>query len=283
MKHTTLPGALCVIPAFLLANSAFAEGALENPRDNSFQSGIGVFSGWYCDADKIELIVDDRPAKTAAYGTPRGNTDNGFGLLFSFNIFGAGIHTVRALADGVEFDRATFSVDYLDPNYVRGMASWVDISVPELGKKATLLWQESIQGYAISNVRDLEYSLDDVFRATVGKCSGTWQSARSAGGTFDMNMEKVQIPGRGETLQPTQVTITNTGCSEKSRQTSPITSLDDLSSEVVMKDGSAVHITFVATETLTTITGVFVFNSGPCKGLDGAFTVISRLLKNTRV
>ena len=281
MKHSTILSTLCAIPAFLLASSAFAEGALENPRDNSFQSGIGVFSGWYCDAEKIELIIDDRPAKTAAYGTPRGDTknvcgdtDNGFGLLFSFNIFGAGIHTVRALADGVEFDRATFSVDYLDPNYVRGMASWVDISVPELGKKATLLWQESIQGYAISNVRDLEYSLDDVFHATVGKWSGTWQSARSAGGTFDMNMEKVQIPGRGETLQPTQVTITNTGCSEKSRQTSPITSLDDLSSEVVMKDGSAVHITFVATETLTTITGVFVFNSGQCKGLDGAFTVI---------
>ncbi|WP_457665414.1 hypothetical protein [Thiolapillus sp.] len=281
MKNTTFFGTLCVIPACLLASSAFAQGVLENPRDNSFQSGIGIFSGWYCDAEKIELIIDDRPAKTAAYGTPRGDTksvcgdtDNGFGLLFFFNMFGTGIHTVRALADGVEFDRATFSVDYLDPGYMRGLTSWVDISVPELGKKATLLWQESIQAYTVSNVRDLDYSLDDVFAATLGKWSGTWQSAQSAGGSFNMNMEKVQIPGRGETLQPTQITITNTGCSEKSRQSTPITSLDDLSSNVDMKDGSKVDIRFLPTETLSTITGVFVFNSGPCKGLDGAFTVL---------
>ena len=281
MKNTTFFGTLCVIPAYLLASSAFAQGVLENPRDNSFQSGIGIFSGWYCDAEKIELIIDDRPAKTAAYGTPRGDTksvcgdtDNGFGLLFFFNMFGTGIHTVRALADGVEFDRATFSVDYLDPGYMRGLTSWVDISVPELGKKATLLWQESIQAYTVSNVRDLDYSLDDVFAATLGKWSGTWQSAQSAGGSFNMNMEKVQIPGRGETLQPTQITITNTGCSEKSRQSTPITSLDNLSSNVDMKDGSKVDIRFLPTETLSTITGVFVFNSGPCKGLDGAFTVL---------
>lgn len=281
MKNTKFLGTLCAIPLSLLVSSAFAEGALENPRNNSFQSGISIFSGWYCDAEKIELIIDNRPAKTAAYGTPRkdtesvcGDTDNGFGLLFAFNVFGAGIHTVSVLADGIEFDRATFSVDYLNPGYVRGLSSWVDITVPDLGKKATLIWQESIQGYVISNVQDLEYSLEDVFRATVGKWSGTWQSARSAGGTFSMTLEKVQIPGRGETLQPTHITISDTGCAEKSQQTTAITSLDDLSSDVVMKDGSEVDIEFMATETLSAITGIFTFKSGQCKGLDGAFTVL---------
>jgi len=52
MKNTIFLGMLCAIPAFLLADSALAEGKLENPKNNSFQSGIGIFSGWHCDAEK---------------------------------------------------------------------------------------------------------------------------------------------------------------------------------------------------------------------------------------
>lgn len=181
---------------------------------------------------------------------------------------------MRALADGVEFDSATFSVDFLESGYIRSLSSWVDVSVPDLGKKATLIWQESMQGYVISNVRDLEYSLEDVFYATVGDWSGNWQSASTAGGAFSMTLDRIQIPGRGETLQPKNITISNTGCAEKSLRTTPILSLDDLSSDVIMKDGSEVDIKFMATETLSAITGVFTFKSGACKGLDGTFSVL---------
>ena len=36
-----------------------------------------------------------------------GDSNNGFGLLFNWNLLGNGDHTIRALADGVELGRAT--------------------------------------------------------------------------------------------------------------------------------------------------------------------------------
>ena len=60
----------------------------------------------------------------AAYGTARadtavqrkdgtplcGDTDNGFGLLFNWNLLGDGEHTIVALVDEVELGRATVTV-----------------------------------------------------------------------------------------------------------------------------------------------------------------------------
>ena len=76
-----------------------------------------MFSGWHCDAENIHIEPADGSEVLAAYGTGRGDTagmcgdsDNGFGLLFNFNLLGTGEHTVVALADGVEFGRSTFNV-----------------------------------------------------------------------------------------------------------------------------------------------------------------------------
>ena len=109
-------------------------GILENPGPGSFQSGIGLFSGWVCDASQIEIEINDRTRLQAAYGTIRsdtagvcGDTDNGFGLLFNWNLLGDGTHTVRALADGREFDSATFTVTTLGTEFltgVRGRRGW---------------------------------------------------------------------------------------------------------------------------------------------------------------
>ena len=71
-------------------------GYLENPGPNSFQSGIGVLSGWVCDAEEVEIEMETESGETerlvAGYGTERadteemcGDTDNGFGLLFNWN------------------------------------------------------------------------------------------------------------------------------------------------------------------------------------------------------
>ena len=88
---------------------AQAQAFLENPQPNSFQSGIGVISGWVCDAQRIDIELDGVRTQ-AAYGTSRGDTravcgddNNGFGLLFNWNLLGAGVHTVKAFADNQEF------------------------------------------------------------------------------------------------------------------------------------------------------------------------------------
>ena len=45
-------------------------GYLENPGAASFQSGIGVISGWVCDAEEVEIVLNGEPQE-AAYGTAR--------------------------------------------------------------------------------------------------------------------------------------------------------------------------------------------------------------------
>ena len=72
-------------------------GYVENPGPASFQSGIGVLSGWVCTAEMVEIEIADLPLQVAGYGTERldtagvcGDTDNGFGLLFNWNRLGEG-------------------------------------------------------------------------------------------------------------------------------------------------------------------------------------------------
>ena len=96
-------------------------GYLENPGPDSFHSGIGVISGWVCDAEKVEIEITTARGRVfrfdAAYGTERadtagecGDTDNGFGLLFNWNLLSGGEHEVIAFVDGEELGRAMISV-----------------------------------------------------------------------------------------------------------------------------------------------------------------------------
>ena len=137
-------------------------GILENPFSGSFQSGIGLFSGWVCDASQVEIEIDGDPTLTfmAGYGTNRidttgvcGDSNNGFGLLFNWNLLGDGTHTVRALADGVEFDRATFTVTTLGKEFVRGAEKRTCevLDFPATGETVTLEWQESMQNFVITD------------------------------------------------------------------------------------------------------------------------------------
>jgi hypothetical protein len=71
--------------------------ALENPQAGSFQSGIGVISGWTCTANVVEIVIDNASPLPAGYGTTRGDTsavcgdaNNGFGLLWNWNLSGPG-------------------------------------------------------------------------------------------------------------------------------------------------------------------------------------------------
>ena len=291
MKHINFLNALLLAPALALAYSPVSgadleiiPGRLDNPLDGSTQSGNILIYGWHCDAGTIEIIIDDRPTKTAAYGAPRkdtedkcGDIDNGVGYVFGSQLLDRDeTHTIRALADGIEFDRVQFTVDYFDSSFIRGLNSFVEITVPELGKEATLLWQESMQGYVITDVQDLDFSLEDALAAAAGDRSGTWQSAWAAGGTAGVTMEIVQIQD-GMTMQPTSVVIRGTGCAEESAQTSPIMSLDRMVSEIVMQDDSEVEMQFLPTESLTAVTGNFVFDSGLCEGLDGVFTMFKQV------
>ncbi len=133
-------------------------GALENPSPASFQSGLGLVSGWVCEADVVELEINGGPRITAASGTARtdtadvcGDPDTGFGLLFNWNLLGDGVHTVVALADGVEFGRATFTVTTLGAEFVRGVVGETVVEdFPAPGEAVRLVWQEATQNFMLA-------------------------------------------------------------------------------------------------------------------------------------
>ena len=111
---------------------------------------------------KIEIEFDNDAANRwqAGYGTLRvdtygvcGDTNNGFGLLYNWNKLGDGIHTVRALADGVEFASATVAVTTFGEEFLRGASGTFTVSdFPQPGISVDLLWQESQQNFTIAGV-----------------------------------------------------------------------------------------------------------------------------------
>ncbi len=131
-------------------------GYLENPGAASFQSGIGVISGWVCDAEEVEIVLNGEPQE-AAYGTARldtagvcGDSDNGFGLLFNWNLLGDGEHEVVALVDGVELDRATVTVTTLGAEFLRDVTGTCTAAdFPTGDETVTLAWQQTQQNFVI--------------------------------------------------------------------------------------------------------------------------------------
>jgi hypothetical protein len=132
---------------------------LENPAAGSLQSGISVISGWACEANQINIEINGTITLQAAYGTERsdtaeacGDTNNGFGLLVNWNDLPDGVHTLRALKDGVEFARAVFTVTTLGlGSFVRGLSGGFVVSdFPQTGRHTRVQWQESTQNFAIT-------------------------------------------------------------------------------------------------------------------------------------
>ena len=135
----------------------FLSGFLENPGAASFQSGIGLISGWTCDAEEVEIVLNGEPQE-AAYGTARvdtagvcGDSDNGFGLLFNWNLLGDGEHEVVALVDGVELDRATVTVTTLGAEFLRDVTGTCTAAdFPTMDETVTLAWQQTQQNFVIA-------------------------------------------------------------------------------------------------------------------------------------
>ena len=140
---------------------AWAQSAFENPQPGSFQSGVGVISGWVCDAERIDIVfnpgAENEMTLQAGYGTTREDTEgvchdinNGFGLLFNWNLLGDGTHAVSALADSVEFGSATVMVTTLGKEFLRGASGeFVVADFPGAGQDITLRWQQSLQNFVI--------------------------------------------------------------------------------------------------------------------------------------
>ena len=168
---------LSLVLSLSAPHAVFAQATLENPQPGSFQSGIGIISGWACTANRIDIEIVGRATLQAAYGTARddtaaacGDTNNGFGILVNWNLLPDGNYTVRALRDNVEFAQVTVIVSTLGLNqqFANGLSGESQLpNFPQSGDTTRIRWQESIQNFSIIG-------------ATESPASGTPSSPRTA-------------------------------------------------------------------------------------------------------
>ena len=159
----------------------FAVGTLENPtpvdiygKGSSHQSGVGIISGWVCEAEKVEIVILDIAKEQneegyitrhePGYGTERldtkkvcGDTDNGFGLLFNWNRLGDGEYIVNLIVHGfgpqglVSLGHARVKVTTLGEEFLRGAeGEYVLENFPEAGQSVTIEWNQGLQNFVIT-------------------------------------------------------------------------------------------------------------------------------------
>jgi len=135
---------------------------LDNPNAQTgvIQSGIYPIFGWKCEAGTITIRFDGATEIEAAYGTARGDTvgqcgdtNNGFSLLWNWNLLGDGVHIVEALDDGVVFASVKVTVVTLDREFPKEV-SGTGLVTLSTGQRVTVEWSEPRQGFIVTAVSD---------------------------------------------------------------------------------------------------------------------------------
>ena len=118
-----------VVLLLIVAGGLSAEAAtLENPGEGQVYSGIGIISGWKCEADGplTARFNGGRPIPLV-YGSERtdtrsvcGDANNGFVAIWNWGHLRADTHTARVYDNGVLFAETTFEVGTLGVEFLRG-------------------------------------------------------------------------------------------------------------------------------------------------------------------
>jgi hypothetical protein len=135
----------------------------ENPQPGSFQSGIGLLSGWSCQGPSIDITIDGGAPIHVPYGSHRpdtvvrcgpGGTETGFGLLFNYSELGSGVHAGQLLVNGQPIGApVTFTVTAPAGAFLVGASKETTVAdFPAPGKTTTLIWQQAQQNFAIKSV-----------------------------------------------------------------------------------------------------------------------------------
>ena len=171
---------------------------LEIPGPRTALSGIGVISGWKCNAGELTVRFDGGAPIPLLYGAERkdvldaGACDQanvGFVSIWNWGNLGDGFHTAVVYDDGVEFDRSTFEVVTPGLAFLRGVHGSCEIpDFPAPGETSHFEWNEATQHLELAAVTGLPISqptLDDmigrwVFTSALG--TETWVVSTISGG-----------------------------------------------------------------------------------------------------
>ena len=173
-------GLMVLIPS--LAHAA----TLGIPGDGTKLSGIGVISGWKCEAEGDLTIVfnDDGKHVPLLYGTERpdvlnagacDSADVGFVAIWNWGDLDDGEHTAVAYDNGVKFAESTFTVTTPGAGFLRGASKQVTVDdFPNPGDTTVLEWNEGTQHFEI--VDFMEMGPTDLGMCTVGMTVHTGES-----------------------------------------------------------------------------------------------------------
>ena len=156
---------LLMLGLLLIGGVAHA-ATLEIPTPHTTLSGIGVVSGWKCDAGDLTVRFDGGPPLPLVYGSERRDVLDagacphdrvGFVTIMNWGNLGDGQHTAVVYDDGVEFDRSTFDVVTTGEAFLRGAAGQCLVAdFPAPGESARFEWNQATQHLELAEVGGAE-------------------------------------------------------------------------------------------------------------------------------
>ena len=175
---------VCALVPLILAPSLTHASTLEIPGKGDTLSGIGVISGWKCEAEgDITVRFDGGVPIRMVYGSERGDTrstcgdtDNGFLAIFNWALLLDGEHVAVAYDDGVEFDRAAFTVATVGEEFLTDARVRVRVpDFPSPGETTWFEWNEATQHLEMTDTIYIEDVCDELIREYVipGGSAGT--------------------------------------------------------------------------------------------------------------
>ena len=154
--------------AAVLLSASLALAQLGIPTQGGTHSGIGVISGWKCEANGDLTVVFNNDGKhiPLLYGSERPDVrangqclandhDNvGFVAIWNWGEMADGRHTAVVYDDGVEFDRTTFQVVTTGEGFLRGAEGECTIAdFPAPNEWSRFVWTQSTQHLELVEVQ----------------------------------------------------------------------------------------------------------------------------------
>jgi hypothetical protein len=98
-----------------------------------------------------------------------GDADNGFGLLFNWNILGDGQHTVKVFDGGVQFGSAIITVATFGTEFLVGQSG--TLTGTFAGRQVTAQWSESARNFIVTTAGQPPLTGDVMAGLYIGKTS----------------------------------------------------------------------------------------------------------------
>ena len=156
----------------LLAPSLASAATLGVPGEGTTLSGVGVISGWKCEATgdlTVRFFADGGAVSVAGsdtfpllYGSARPDVrdtgacpdaDVGFVAVWNWGNLDDGDYTAVVYDNGMEFDRSTFTVVTTGEKFLEGASARVSVrDFPRTGETATFEWNQSTQHLELVSV-----------------------------------------------------------------------------------------------------------------------------------